>query len=50
MHATLPLSHAVIRLLGIVFTLPAVYNLFDGSFRETLFSPFFPVDLVRFVD
>lgn len=27
-------SHAVIKLLGLVFTLPAVYNLFDGSFRQ----------------
>jgi hypothetical protein len=24
-------SHAVIRFLGLVFTLPAVYGLFDGS-------------------
>jgi hypothetical protein len=25
-------SHAVIRLLGLTFTLPAVHGLFDGSF------------------
>jgi len=24
-------SHAVIKFLGLTFTLPAVYNLFDGS-------------------
>ena len=43
-------SHAVIKLLGLVFTLPAVYNLFDGSFRQILFSLVFLIDLARFVD
>lgn len=31
-------SHAVIKLLGLVFNLPAVYNLFDGSFRSFYFQ------------
>jgi len=43
-------SHAVIKLLGTVITLPAVYNLFDGSFRQILLSNFFPIDWARFVD
>ena len=38
-------SHAVIKLLGLVFTLPAVYSLFDGSFRQFSLSFFFPIDL-----
>jgi hypothetical protein len=30
-------SHAVIKLLGLAFTLPAVYALFDGAFVVTNF-------------
>ena len=43
-------SHAVIKLPSLVFTLPAVYSLFDGSCHQLSFSFFFPVDLARFVD
>jgi hypothetical protein len=27
-------SHAVIKFLGLVFTLPAIYGLFDGSLGQ----------------
>ena len=43
-------SHAVIKLVGLIFTLPAIYSLFDGSFRQFSFSFFFLIDLARFVD
>jgi hypothetical protein len=36
-------SHAVIKFLGIVFTLPAVYNLFDGSFGQFYLYFFVPL-------
>jgi len=38
------------RRCGMVFTLPAVYNLLDGLFCQILFSLLFPIDLARFVD
>ena len=35
-------SHAVIKLLGLVFTLPAVYRLFDGSLGLSHLHLFYP--------
>jgi len=40
----------VIKLLGLVFTLPAVYSLFDSLFHQISFSLVFPIDLAQFLD
>ena len=37
-------SHAVIKFLGLVFTLPAVYGLFDGSLGCLIFTFFIRLD------
>jgi hypothetical protein len=40
-------SHTAIKLLGLVFTLPAVYNLFDGSFAKFHSRVSDPLTLMR---
>jgi hypothetical protein len=43
-------SHAVIKFLGLVFTLPAVYSLFDGSLRLIISPQCFLIDFCALID